>query len=69
MPNIKIEKHVVCTSCWSVSATDPNCICYYSNNYPTIELEFEFCGCCNNLVSDGNPANTEFNIKQLENLE
>lgn len=61
-----LEKHYVCTSCYSVTATDPNCICCYSNHYDTIELEFEMCTCCGNLVNDGYPADTEFNKKQYE---
>jgi len=65
--SIRIERHRVCSSCWSVTATDPECVCCYSNRYDTIELDFEVCGCCNNLVEDGTPAETEFNDKQLKN--
>ena len=43
-----------------------NCRCADSN-YQTVELEFEVCECCNNLIDDGHPADTEFNKKQLEN--
>ncbi len=63
----KLEKHRVCDRCLCVGIEDPNCQCAYGK-YQTIELEFEVCGCCGALVSDGQPAHTEFNIKQLENL-
>ncbi len=66
---MKIEKHTVCASCLSVGITDVFCICMDSNVYPTIELEFEVCKCCGNLICDGDPAETEFNKKQLKNLE
>jgi hypothetical protein len=63
---MKLEKHTVCASCQAVGVTDTNCICVDNNRYPTIELEFEVCKCCGNLISDGEPADTEFNNKQLK---
>jgi len=59
-----LEKRTVCKSCLSVRITDNDCICTYSNGYPTIELEFEVCDCCGQLVNDGDPADSEFNNKQ-----
>lgn len=64
--NIELQKFKVCTSCYSVGITYNDCICTYENNYPVIELEFEVCGCCGNLVSDGEPADTEFNTSQYQ---
>jgi hypothetical protein len=63
----KLEKVVVCRSCLSDSILYSDCICTYKRNYPTIELEFEVCKCCGNLINDGQPANTEFNKQQYEN--
>jgi len=62
---MKLEKHLVCASCLTVGITDPNCVCCYMNNYETIELEYEVCECCNRLISDGEPADTEFNTEQF----
>lgn len=50
----------------SVGVTVIDCVCAYQNGYNTIELEFEVCECCGNLVSDGEPADTEFNKEQLK---
>lgn len=61
----RLEKHKVCVNCLSVGIKYHDCICTYQNNYPVIELEFEVCDCCGNLVSDGSPAETEFNEKQF----
>jgi len=36
--------------------------------FNSIELEFEVCECCGNLISDGNPADTTFNDEQLLKL-
>lgn len=63
-----LEKHHVCVICWSVNITDTNCICAHSSNYPTVELEFEVCGCCGSIISDGQPEDTEFNKSQLKKL-
>ena len=63
---MKLEKHEVCISCFSVGISYNDCQCTYQNNYPTIELEFEVCECCGNLISDGTPADTEFNKNQFE---
>jgi len=63
---MKLEKHTVCASCWSVGVTDVHCICVDNNNYPTIELEFNVCEWCENLECDGDPADTEFNNEQLK---
>ena len=65
---ITLQKFKVCQDCWSVGITDNQCICTYEKNYPTIELEFEVCKCCNHLINEGNPAETEFNKKQLESF-
>ena len=62
-----LEKNRVCKSCLSVGIQDPNCICADSK-HDIIELEFEVCTCCGNLIHDGQPAETEFNEKQLSNL-
>jgi hypothetical protein len=66
--NIVIRKFDVCNHCYSVSLTDPNCICSYGN-YKTITLEFEVCACCGHLIHDGCPANTPFNDEQLNLLK
>lgn len=65
----RLEKHEVCTDCLSVGVSFTDCICTYNRNYETIELEFEVCDCCGNLVNDGQPAETEFNEKQFEEHE
>jgi len=65
MANTKIEKHIVCKSCFSIGITDSDCICTYQKKYPTIELEFEFCNCCGKIINDGSPADTDFNDNQL----
>lgn len=65
----KLEKHEVCVNCFSVGISYSDCRCTYQNNYPTIELEFEVCKCCGNLVQDGSPADTEFNKKQFKEYE
>ncbi len=66
--DVRLEKHNVCADCYSVGISYSECICTYNNKYPTIELEFEVCSCCGNLVDDGNPADSEFNRKQFEKL-
>ena len=66
--NTKLEKHTVCTSCYCVGISDPECICCYNDNYKRIELEFEVCICCGNLIEDGNLAESEFNERQNKNL-
>lgn len=63
----KLVKHIVCKSCLSVGITDNDCICTYNHKYPTITLEFEHCECCENVLNDGYPPDTEFNKKQFEN--
>ena len=60
-----LEKFTVCSSCYSVGIRDMDCICGYQNGYPTIELEFEVCDCCGQLISDGDPADSEFNNAKL----
>lgn len=65
--NTRLEKHSVCTDCLAVGVTDPNCICTYGK-YERIELEYEVCNCCGNLIDDGNPADTEFNKEQFKTL-
>lgn len=61
---VKIEKFHVCVDCQTVGISNPNCICCQSNNYPTIELEFEVCECCGQVKYQ--PLESEFNDKQLE---
>ena len=61
----RLEKFKVCDQCYSVGVQDMNCVCSYSN-YKVIELEFEVCECCGNLIEDGCPANTPFNDEQLK---
>jgi len=64
-----LVKHKVCAQCHGSSVVDIDCICMYSNNYPTIELEFEECACCGNVLNDGNPHDTPFNIEQWKKFE
>lgn len=64
-----LEKHKVCTHCLSVDIMFAECRCVISNNYPVIELEFEHCSCCGHIITDGQPAETEFNEKQLKTLK
>lgn len=64
-----LKKYRVCTSCLSIGITDNNCICTYSKNYPTIELEFEECDHCGSILDDGNPPDTEFNIEQFKSIK
>jgi hypothetical protein len=59
-------KYKVCTQCLSPSIIDADCICVYSRNYPTVELEFEHCSCCGNTSDEY--ADTEFNEEQLDKL-
>jgi len=63
----KLEKYNVCDQCFAVGIINNDCMCSYGK-YTTIELEFEVCECCGNLIDDGNPADTEFNNKQFEKL-
>ena len=58
----RLEKFRVCDQCFSVGVTDHTCMCTYMK-FNSIELEFEVCECCGNLVTDY-PADTEFNEKQ-----
>lgn len=62
----RIEKFRVCDQCYCVGIQDSNCRCAYGK-YQTVELEFEVCGCCGDVLTDGQPADTEFNTKQLKN--
>jgi RNase P subunit RPR2 len=66
---MKLIKEIVCASCHSLAIVDKDCICVWENKYPTIELEFEQCECCGHVSEY--PADTEFNMKQLqeENFE
>jgi hypothetical protein len=66
--NTHLEKFDVCPECLGVGNVDSNCICQY-NQYESIELEYEVCNCCGNIIEDGSPANTEFNKKQLKNIK
>jgi len=64
----RLEKFDVCDRCLCVGIEDPNCVCM-DGKYKTIKLEFEVCECCGAVVSDGQPAETEFNEKQLLNIK
>lgn len=64
MPENYLKKYKVCDQCFGVGVTDRDCICTYGK-YKTIELEFEVCGCCNRIITDGSPTDTEFNTQQL----
>ena len=66
-PKVRLEKYKVCDQCFSVGMIYADCICSYSK-YKTIELEFEVCNCCDRIINDGEPADTEFNTKQIESL-
>lgn len=59
------QKHTVCADCFAVGITQIDCRCTYMNNYPTVELEFEVCKCCGQLLDDGSPANTPFNDESI----
>lgn len=59
-----LEKHKVCDKCYAVGITDSDCVCVHGKPN-MIELEFKCCTCCGTLTSDGYPAETEFNSKQL----
>ena len=66
MSKTRLEKHLVCTACFAVGIPDPDCICTYQDGYDELELEFEVCTCCGQLVEDGYPADTKFNKEQLK---
>lgn len=68
MSKTRLEKHTVCTSCYAVGIEHADCVCTYQKDYPTVELEFEVCECCGQLISDGSPADTEFNDAQMDRL-
>ena len=63
----RLEKFKVCVKCFCVGIRDSDCVCAY-DKYETIELEFEVCDCCGNLISDGDPADTPFNDEQFKKL-
>jgi len=42
-----------------------DCVCS-QGNYKTIELEFETCECCGQMINGGEPADTPFNLEQLK---
>lgn len=67
MSNTILKKINVCKYCFSDGITDLNCKCVNSR-VNTVLLEFEFCKCCNNIISDGYPAETNFNKNQLKNI-
>jgi hypothetical protein len=69
MANTKLIKFSVCIDCFGIGIIDSECRCVTGNNFPTIQLEFEVCSCCENIIEDGNPADTEFNRKQFEKLK
>jgi len=65
--NKTYDKEKVYTLCLSPTITDVDCVCVYHRNYPTVEIEFEHCNCCEH-TSD-NYADTEFNKTHLKKLE
>lgn len=64
----EIVKHTVCVDCLSTTIINVDCRCVTHNNYKTVELEFEVCACCNNILNDGSPAETEFNTQKYKEL-
>lgn len=62
----KLVKFDVCDRCYGVGNIDPDCMCMHGN-YTSINLEFEVCACCGHLISDGEPADTEYNDLQIKN--
>lgn len=68
MSKIRLEKYTVCRSCLSIRIFDVDCVCVYSRNYETIELEFEVCTCCNRAL-DNQPAVSLFNEQQFKKEE
>ena len=64
---MSIVKLYVCTDCQSPGIRDVNCRCVWDNKYPTMELEFELCDCCNHMSDT--PADTEFNRIQFGETE
>ena len=69
MAKTKIVRFVVCNSCYSIGILFVDCICIKNKVYPQIALDFEVCSCCEQIITDGEPANTPFNIKQIEEYE
>lgn len=63
-----LQKFEVCAECLSIGITQIDCVCTYKKNYPTVLLEFEVCECCTRVISDGVPADTEYNKNVLEAL-
>ena len=61
----ELKKFEVCEDCHCIGIQHTDCKCSYTN-YKTIELEFEVCSCCGTVLEDGDPADTEFNKKQLK---
>ncbi len=61
----RLEKFTVCNECYCVGILFTDCQCSHGK-YETIELEYEVCDCCGNLIEDGNYAETEFNKNQLK---
>lgn len=60
-PKTQIEKMLACMSCYEVNGCDCNC--------GSIELEFEVCSCCGNVLDERCPADTKFNSDQITELE
>lgn len=68
MAKTKLVRHYVCVDCYGVGILFSDCRCAYAKQYKMVELEFEECTCCGNF-QDGEPADTEFNTKQIETLK
>ncbi len=64
----RLQRFFVCDQCLSAGITDVNCVCM-TERYNLIELEFDVCECCGNMVEDGTPADTFFNREQIDKLE
>lgn len=63
----RIKKFMVCEECYCLSISNIDCVCA-QGVYRTIELEFEVCECCGGIMTDGEPAETEFNKEQINEL-
>lgn len=64
---MELRKLEVCPECLMHQRPPFECICTYMSYKPII-LELNVCNCCGNIVDDGNPPETVFNIEQLKNL-
>ncbi|MCH8067795.1 MAG: hypothetical protein IID16_00780 [Candidatus Marinimicrobia bacterium] len=63
-----LQKIEVCDRCFSDRIIDTDCQCCIGNVI-LIELEFDVCHCCCNVIDDGQPADTEFNREKYLKLK